>query len=449
MGWHAVFLCQMHRSQMTRKCKKVNCRQHLALAKKVKPATRAKCNLSIAIHYRHQHHLHYPRPHDKFKRQFLNNNHPNRCSNNSKFKNHQQLRRQFPVHSLTIMVNHFTHTFLLIFVAKLGFPILIGYVGASTTTSASIASEPVTSATAVKAPVTKAGPGRPRKDPTLPKKAKKSKATTASTDSQWAQQNKQLAPFTPIEKYPERDPREQLMMTYEFLTKGIDGEDLDYIRRSYEFLLQDDVNSFWLNATHYVDHCVTDRSLLPPPTKKRKKEDELKRHSSGCARAEGYYKVDISDKMKFKYHHLKSVNDSAMQDVIKSKMVSKMQGASREARSNQRRLLTEFGSTESELLKFNQLKFRKKQLKFAKSAIHDWGLFAMEPIAADEMVIEYVGQMIRPVVADLRETKYEAIGIGSSYLFRIDLETIIDATKCGNLARFINHSCNVCLFFAF
>lgn len=123
-----------------------------------------------------------------------------------------------------------------------------------------------------------------------------------------------------------------------------------------------------------------------------------------------------------------------------------MQGISREARSNQRRLLTAFGAIgESELLKFNQLKFRKKQLKFAKSSIHDWGLFAMEPIAADEMVIEYVGQMIRPVVADLRETKYEAIGIGSSYLFRIDMETIIDATKCGNLARFINHSCNVSL----
>lgn len=121
-----------------------------------------------------------------------------------------------------------------------------------------------------------------------------------------------------------------------------------------------------------------------------------------------------------------------------------MTGLSREARSNQRRLLTAFGiDTDSDLLKFNQLKFRKKHLKFAKSAIHDWGLFAMEPIAADEMVIEYVGQMVRPSVADLRETKYEAVGIGSSYLFRIDLETIIDATKCGNLARFINHSCNV------
>lgn len=210
--------------------------------------------------------------------------------------------------------------------------------------------------------------------------------------------------------------------------------------------------SFLLNNTHWVDHCVTDRSFVPPPNKKRKKDDELKVHKTGCARTEGFYKLDVRDKAKHKYHHAKANVENAQtwdrtddqQATQHNKQVSKMQGISREARSNQRRLLTAFGSIgESELLKFNQLKFRKKQLKFAKSAIHDWGLFAMEPIAADEMVIEYVGQMIRPIVADLRETKYEAIGIGSSYLFRIDMETIIDATKCGNLARFINHSCNV------
>ena len=44
----------------------------------------------------------------------------------------------------------------------------------------------------------------------------------------------------------------------------------------------------------------------------------------------------------------------------------------------------------------------KKQLKFSKSRIHGWGLFAMENIAADEMVIEYVGEVIRSSVADER-----------------------------------------------
>lgn len=82
-------------------------------------------------------------------------------------------------------------------------------------------------------------------------------------------------------------------------------------------------------------------------------------------------------------------------------------------------------------------------MRFGKSAIHDWGLFAMENIGADEMVIEYVGDVIRPVLADDRERRYEKQGIGSSYLFRIDLDYVVDATKCGNLARFVNHSCEV------
>ena len=46
-------------------------------------------------------------------------------------------------------------------------------------------------------------------------------------------------------------------------------------------------------------------------------------------------------------------------------------------------------------------------MRFGKSAIHDWGLFAMEHIGADEMVIEYVGDVIRPVLADARENRYE------------------------------------------
>ncbi|KAL2917693.1 histone methyltransferase set1 [Polyrhizophydium stewartii] len=92
-------------------------------------------------------------------------------------------------------------------------------------------------------------------------------------------------------------------------------------------------------------------------------------------------------------------------------------------------------------LSFSQLKARQKRIKFAKSTIHDWGLFAMERIDANDLVIEYIGEIIRQKVADHREKAYEASGIGSSYLFRIDEDTIIDATKTGNLARFINHCC--------
>ncbi|KAH8939560.1 hypothetical protein BDL97_15G042700 [Sphagnum fallax] len=96
----------------------------------------------------------------------------------------------------------------------------------------------------------------------------------------------------------------------------------------------------------------------------------------------------------------------------------------------------------SEMLKFSLLKARKKQLKFQRSKIHDWGLVALEPIDTEDFVIEYVGEVIRRQISDIRERRYETLGIGSSYLFRIDDELVVDATRRGGLARFINHSCD-------
>ncbi|KAI1030661.1 hypothetical protein LB505_004048 [Fusarium chuoi] len=66
----------------------------------------------------------------------------------------------------------------------------------------------------------------------------------------------------------------------------------------------------------------------------------------------------------------------------------------------------------------------------------------MENIAKDDMIIEYVGEQVRQQIAEIRENRYLKSGIGSSYLFRIDDNTVIDATKKGGIARFINHSCD-------
>jgi len=197
-------------------------------------------------------------------------------------------------------------------------------------------------------------------------------------------------------------------------------------------------------GTHWVDHPITN---IPDPPKKRRRVDDFSRpHSSGSARTEGYYKMDPREKMRTKYHFHRPGVDAFNMAKLGSKDkvgAQKAVQASREARSQQRRMLTALGEdfNDSELLKFNQLKFRRKAMKFGKSAIHDWGLFAMENIGADEMVIEYVGDVVRPLLSDVREKAYEKQGIGSSYLFRIDLEYVVDATKCGNLARFINHCC--------
>ncbi|KAK9318581.1 hypothetical protein V1524DRAFT_450774 [Lipomyces starkeyi] len=121
--------------------------------------------------------------------------------------------------------------------------------------------------------------------------------------------------------------------------------------------------------------------------------------------------------------------------------------SSRLNRINNRRLAADINlqkqmlSTDNDVLRFNQLKKRKKPVRFARSAIHNWGLYAMENIAANDMIIEYVGEVVRQPVADMRERRYLKNGIGSSYLFRIDESTVVDATKRGGIARFINHCC--------
>jgi hypothetical protein len=89
----------------------------------------------------------------------------------------------------------------------------------------------------------------------------------------------------------------------------------------------------------------------------------------------------------------------------------------------------------------------KRRLELQKSPIHEWGLYAKEPIQANEMVIEYIGEVVHLQVARKRECEYKRCGIVSIFLFRVDEDLVIDATKKGNMARFINHCCTVIFFF--
>lgn len=100
-------------------------------------------------------------------------------------------------------------------------------------------------------------------------------------------------------------------------------------------------------------------------------------------------------------------------------------------------------SVATDATKYKDLRKDQKKLKFNKSPIHDWGLFATAPILRHDFVIEYLGESIRQQVANRREREYEQSGIGSSYLFRVDDDMVVDATVKGNLARFINHCCTV------
>jgi hypothetical protein len=95
-------------------------------------------------------------------------------------------------------------------------------------------------------------------------------------------------------------------------------------------------------------------------------------------------------------------------------------------------------------MQYRELRRRpfSERLEVLKSKIHGYGLFTKEKFVEGQMIVEYQGQMIAQAVADVREKQYEEMGIGSCYMFRLDEKTIIDATRCGNLARFMNHSCD-------
>merc|ERR1712200_237438 len=57
------------------------------------------------------------------------------------------------------------------------------------------------------------------------------------------------------------------------------------------------------------------------------------------------------------------------------------------------------------------------------------------------MVIEYIGEIIRSNLTDIREKRYESQNRGI-YMFRLDDERVVDATLSGGVARYINHSCD-------
>ncbi|KAK3685098.1 histone-lysine N-methyltransferase, H3 lysine-4 specific [Podospora appendiculata] len=187
-------------------------------------------------------------------------------------------------------------------------------------------------------------------------------------------------------------------------------------------------------------------------------------NATGCARTEGVKKILNSEKSKYLPHHIKvkqareereanagkGAKDTAAAAAEAARLAAESlvaKGNSRANRVNNRRYVADLNDQrktlgqDSDVLRFNQLKKRKKPVKFARSAIHNWGLYAMENIPKDDMIIEYVGEEVRQQIAELRENRYLKSGIGSSYLFRIDDNTVIDATKKGGIARFINHSC--------
>ena len=80
-------------------------------------------------------------------------------------------------------------------------------------------------------------------------------------------------------------------------------------------------------------------------------------------------------------------------------------------------------------------------LKIARrrSAIHGNGVFATAPIKKGEPVVEYKGKLITHAEAD--DQLHADVSTGHTFLFTLNDEWIVDANVGGNVARWINQSC--------
>ncbi len=75
------------------------------------------------------------------------------------------------------------------------------------------------------------------------------------------------------------------------------------------------------------------------------------------------------------------------------------------------------------------------------SPIQGIGAFATRAIPAGIRLLEYAGERLTPAEADAKYPD-DATGRHHTFLFAIDDDVVIDAAVNGNVARFINHSCD-------
>lgn len=180
-------------------------------------------------------------------------------------------------------------------------------------------------------------------------------------------------------------------------------------------------------------------------------------NNTGCARTEGVSKIPFSEKRKYLPQYAqtqKSREDTAAAagvDLAQTwigpeSVITTSARADRLAKRNSARKVDSKAAImpngDGDQARLKQLCKRTDHLRLGRSTIHGWGLFSEAKVAANDMVIEFVGEVISQRVSEKREKKYLESGLGSSYLFSLNNGFVVDGTKRGNISRFINHSCS-------
>lgn len=81
----------------------------------------------------------------------------------------------------------------------------------------------------------------------------------------------------------------------------------------------------------------------------------------------------------------------------------------------------------------------KSKIERRRSDIHGHGVFAIAEIAPGEAIVEYRGRVLTH--AEANATYGGTTDTGHTFLFTLNDEYVIDANRDGNVARWINHSC--------
>ncbi|OVA00895.1 SET domain [Macleaya cordata] len=94
------------------------------------------------------------------------------------------------------------------------------------------------------------------------------------------------------------------------------------------------------------------------------------------------------------------------------------------------------------------------RLKIFKDERKGWGLYAAQFLPRGEFICEYAGELLTTQEARKRQKKYDELALNSRFSAALlvvrehlpsgkaCLRINIDATRVGNIARFINHSCD-------